>query len=459
MRSKYTSLFLVIAALTASASLHAQHIVRFAGSGYGAGTAYGGYSGDGGLAYNAALFHPSAVVTFGYTNVYIADEGNHVVRKTDYTGNIYTVAGNDTAGNTGDGGPAVSARLNTPAGLAVDGSGNLYIADYSANVVRRVSTGGTISTVAGNGTAGYSGDGAQATDAQLNAPYGVAVDASGNLYIADANNNTIRKVDASGVITTFAGTGFGAGLGIGHGAYSGDGGSAVLARLSFPRSVALDAHGRLYIADAGNNVVRRVANDTITTFAGSGTRGFSGDGGSALAASMNFPASVAVSNAGELYIADEGNNSIRKVNTAGIISTFAGTATSGYYGDGGAANTAQFRNPTGLAVNGNDWLYIADYSNNVVRLIGEPTGINTVNNSDNGLKLYPNPATASFTIELPSTNATITITDMVGKVVTTQTAKNQQKLTIDLANYAAGNYIVKVVAGDKVYREQISVVK
>jgi sugar lactone lactonase YvrE len=228
-------------------------------------------------------------------------------------GHIASQAGNGVLGYSGDGGPAASAEFSSPTGVAVDSSGNLYIVDADNNRIRKVTAStGIITTVAGNGTAGYSGDGGAATSAELDTPFGVAVDASGNLYIVDVNNDRIRKVTAStGIITTVAGNG--------TWGYSGDGGTATSAELFSPFGVAVDASGNLYIADSGNNRIRKVTASTgiITTVAGNGTAGSTGDGGAASSAELSYPTGVVVDSLGNFYIADYNNN---KVRTVGSIS-------------------------------------------------------------------------------------------------------------------------------------------
>ena len=332
-----------------------------------AGDGTSGYGGDGGPATAAQLNRPTGVAVDGAGNLYIADSENHRIRKVDAAGVISTVAGDGTRGFGGDGGPAVAAQLRSPEGVALDGAGNLYIADASNNRIRKVDAAGVITTVAGAGTRGYSGDGGAATAAQLSFPVGVAVDGAGNLYIADSYNYRIRKVDAAGVISTVAGDGrFGGSLG--------DGGAAVAARLSRPYGVALDGAGNLYIADTDNDRIRKVdAAGVITTVAGGGS---GGDGGAATAAQLFYPRGVAVDGAGNLYFADWSNYRIRKVDAAGVITTVAGG--SSFSGDGGAAVAAQLFYPRGVALDGAGNLYIADASNNRIRKVDAAGVISTV---------------------------------------------------------------------------------
>jgi hypothetical protein len=321
-----------------------------------AGTGQATFNQDNGAAVSAALASPFAMAADAAGNLYIADRNNHRIRKVDTNGNITTIAGNGTQGFFGDGGLATSAGLDTPTSVAVDASGNLYIADSNSNRIRVVSN-GNIATFAGNGTAGFSGDNGAATSAALNRPKGVAVDASGAVYIADTGNHVVRKV-SGGTITTIAGNG--------TQGFFGDQGAAASASLNTPLAVIVDASNRLFIADNGNRRVRMVSGTTISTFAGNGNPGFAGDGGQAAAAALDHPTGLAVDSLGNLYIADANNNVVRRVDTAGVITSVAANGTEGYFGDNGSPAFASLDTPTGvLVVNGN--LLIADKNNQRVR--------------------------------------------------------------------------------------------
>lgn len=337
-----------------------------------AGNGVMGYSGDGGLASNAELSLPSGLAVDSSGDVYIASAGNNVVREVvASTGDIKTVAGNGTAGYTGDGGSPTSAELNAPQGVALDSAGDLFIADTGNNVIREIpSSGATIQTVAGNGTAGYTGDGAAATSAELRGPVSVFADPSGNLFIADRGNNVIREVVASTkAIKTVAGNGT-AGA-------TGDGGAATQAELNAPSGVALDGAGNIYISDTNNNIVRKVtvANGNIQTIAGNGIGGYSGDGGAAIYAELNIPKGLYVDSSGNVFIADSGNALIREVVALnGTIHSFAGDGTLGLSGDGSSPIDASLNSPTGVALDGVGDIYIADSKNNVVREVVKSTG-------------------------------------------------------------------------------------
>jgi hypothetical protein len=344
-----------------------------------AGNSTPGYSGDGGAATSAELNQPFSVALDSAGSLYIAELSNSIIRKVDANGIISTVAGNGTAGYSGDGGAATSAELNQPTGLALDGAGNLYIADQGNNRIRKVDGRGIITTVAGPGfvhvpACNPIGDGCVAVDAELDTPTGVAVDVVGNLYIADQGNNRIRKVDSSGTITTVAGNGTVIG-GIPECGFIGDGCVAVDAELDTPTGVAVDVVGNLYIADQGHNRLRKVdASGIITTVAGNGTAGYSGDDGVATSAELDQPAGVALDSAGNLYFAQPSNSVIRKVGVNGIISRVAGD---GIYGvinvDGYEAIYTELFAPTGVAVDGAGNLYIADTNNQRVRKVDVTT--------------------------------------------------------------------------------------
>jgi sugar lactone lactonase YvrE len=321
-----------------------------------------GYSGDSGAATSAELYDPSGVAVDSLGNIYIADMYNHRIRKVSTSGIITTVAGNGTYGYSGNGGAATSAELYDPSSVAVDSSGNIFIADSNNHSIRKVSTSGIITTVAGNGTYGYSGDSGAATSAELYDPSGVAVDSSGNIYIADVSNQRVRKVDTSGIITTVAGNGA-------YG-YSGDSSAATSAELFYPRGVAVDSSGNIYIADLNNHRIRKVSTSgIITTVAGNGTYGYSGDSGAATSAELYNPSGVAVDSSGNIYIADVSNQRVRKVDTSGIITTVAGNGTYGYSGDSGAATSAELNGPYGVAVDSSGNIFIADLNNNRIRKV------------------------------------------------------------------------------------------
>ena len=328
-----------------------------------AGNGTSGFAGDGGIATTGKVNIPYGVAADNAGNLFIVDSGNYRIRKVDLNGVMTTVAGKGQAAFSGDGGAATNARVNTSYGIAVDGMRNLFIADTYNNRIRKVDTNGIITTVAGNSSWGFSGDGGAATNATLYYPYGVMVDANGNLFIADTYNNRIRKVDANGVISTVAGKS--------SSGFSGDGGAATNASLYRPQSLAMDGNGNLFIADAYNYRVRQVdVYGVITTIAGNGSTSFSGDNGVATNTGMN-PFGVSVDGYGDVLIADRSNSRIRRVDPYGIITTVAGTNSYGYGGDGVAATNALLYYPFGVAMDGYGRILIADTYNNRIRRFGQ----------------------------------------------------------------------------------------
>ena len=323
-----------------------------------AGSGEPGHGGDGGRAVEARLSFPSGVAVDHAGNLYIAGFYSQRIRRVDTTGTITTIAGTGEPDYGGDGGRAVEARLSFPSGVAADHAGNLYVTDTGNNRVRRIDTAGTITTIAGTGEPGYDQDVGLAVETPLARPKGVAMDGFGNLYIAGFWNFPIVRVDATGTMSEVGGT---------REPYDGPDDES---RLSRDRGIALDNAGNVYIANIDNNYVRRVdATGTVSVIAGTREPGYGGDGGSAVEAQLSFPADVAVDHAGNIYIADTGNHRIRRIDTTGTITTIAGTGEPGYGGDGGPAVEAQLASPFALTVDSSGNLYVADLGNYRIRVL------------------------------------------------------------------------------------------
>jgi len=370
----------LVVALSISLFAQAQKIRTIAGNGTDS------YTGDGGQAIHATIGSSWGIAMDGNGDVFIADDDDYVIRKIDPTGVISTIAGMGYPGYSGDGGPATSAHLNYPSGLAVDAGGNLYVADNGNYVIRKIDIHGVITTVAGTGVWGYSGDGGPAVSARINGCVSIAFDRTGNMYIADGNTR-IRKVDPSGIISTVAG---GSMWG-----YSGDGGSATLAALAGPCGIACDTLGNIYFSDQPNNAIRKVSTTgIISTIAGTGIGGYSGDDGVATSAKLNSPGGVTMDLQGNVYFADEGNNRIRKIATTGIISTVAGNGSWDYTGDDGFAVNAAMKLPSALCINSIGNLFITDRKNYAVREVINATAINIGANPGN---VISNGTTVTFT--------------------------------------------------------------
>ena len=393
--------------ITASSS---NNISTFAGnSGYG-------FAGDGGPATSSQLSAPRGIGLDSSGNLYLADRWNNRIRKIA-GGNITTIAGNGQMSFGGDFGAATSAQLSAPDGVAVDNAGNIYISDFLNNRVRMVTPSGVISTYAGNGNSGFSGDGGPATSAQLSQPAGLAVDAAGNLYIADSNNSAVRKVTPSGIISTVAGTG-------GSQGYSGDGAAATAAKMMAPMGVAVDPAGNLYIADF-YGWIRKVTSSTgvISTIAGNGSIGYSGDGGPATAAQFYYPVSVALDLSGNVYVADSNNGAVRMISN-GTISTVAGKGVLSYAGDGGLATFAQFSQISSIAVDAQSNVYVADTGNQVIRLF--PLGGFVTTIAGNGTQGYTGDGGPATQAQMNNPNA-VAVTPS-GNVYVADSANNSVRL-------------------------------
>ena len=346
-----------------------------------AGNGNNGDSGDGGPATNADINDDNGIVIFdGSGNLFFLnhDPGGYRIRRVDTNGVIATVAGNGSEGYNGDGTPATSKEIDGPAGISVDGSGNLYIADFNNQWIVKADISGMASTVAGGSSSCFSSfdcaqDGSPATSAQIHTPISVTVDGSGNFYFVDVYK--VRKVNTNGILTTVAGNG--SNFDLACGSLLGDGGPAISACLSEPQGLTVDSLGNFYIGDTNDFRVRKVdTQGVITTVAGTGTQGYGGDGGPAVNAEIGHPSGITADTSGNLYIGDGDNFRVRKVDTKGVITTVAGTGTTGFSGDGGLATSAQISGVNGLAIDKTGNLYIADPFNNRVRRV-DPNGVIT----------------------------------------------------------------------------------
>lgn len=340
----------------------------------GKGPSASGYSGDGNVATDAELDFVTGVSVDQAGNVFVSGGASNTIRKIyAATGIIQTYGGVFLGWNVvdptplqGDNGSAIKAHMNFPLALHADLDGNIILLDAANNLIREIrKSDSTIHTIAGgNSWTDFAGDGGPATSASFNNPYAVATDASGNIYVADQLNHVIRKIDkTTGIISTIAGKG------PDHSGYSGDNGSPTSATLNAPRSIAVDNNGNIYISDTENNVIRKISNGIITTLAGTGIAGYSGDGAVATHAKLNMPQAIAVDGSGNVYFVDGNNNVIRKVDNNAIITTYVGTGASGYTGDGGPANKATIANPWGIATDTHGNLYIADTNNATIRVV------------------------------------------------------------------------------------------
>ncbi len=401
-----------------------------------AGQRHGSYSGDGGPAINAHLSTPISVYIDSKDNVFISDWGNSRLREVDVLGEITTIAGNGIYGYSGDGGPSTAAELNGPMGIYEDASGNIYVADIGNERIRKIDVNGIISTFAGNGNYGFSGDGGLAIAATFEDPAGICGDDLGNMYVADEFNNRVRKINPNGIISTIAGSG--------ARGYAGDGGAAIQAALYYPSGVAVDGAGNLYIADESNNCIRKVnQKGIISTIAGNGLPGFSGDGGQSILSELYNAAGVGIDNGGNIYITDGFNNRIRKINRDGIISTIAGNGIAGYTGLGDTATLASIFDPVSISADASDNLYFANAFNNTIeKLSALPVGANLPK-----ISVYPNPNQGTFTIKIEDIfpSLQLEVYNVLGQKIA-YVALNTAETQINLSACSAGVYLYRIIS-------------
>ncbi len=409
-----------------------------------------GYSGDGGPATNAKLKAPYRICPDQSGNIVITDALNHRIRKISKAdGYISTIVGTGSPGFSGDGGAATDAKLEVPQGMFIDDNGNLFICDAISERIRKVELStGIITSIAGNGSIGNGGDGGAATNAEFYYPEGLFVNKKGEIFIADWGNKKIRVINpTSGVITTFAGTGIGG--------YSGDGGPAINATIDAPLDVYADTNGNVLISDQYNHRVRKVdcATGIITTVAGNGTPGYSGDGGLAVNAQLNEPDGLFVDRYNNLFIADYFNGAVRKVDAVtGIITTVAGTGVTGFSGDGGPATNAKlFCSDVFVDSYGN--LIIADYENNRIRKVSSGVALTDIDKAVEAT-LFPNPTTGVFSVQVPAGISLLTIYNIGGVAVLSQTLTTGTA-EVDLSGFPSGIYLVYVRSGDKLYVNKV----
>ncbi|MCF8448308.1 MAG: T9SS type A sorting domain-containing protein [Taibaiella sp.] len=412
-----------------------------------AGTGIAGYSGDGGPAVDAHLNSPYAVCLDLDNNLLFCDGFNHSIRKINFsTGIITTIAGTGIGGFSGDGSSASGAQLFLPQGVCTDINGNIFISDGGNNRIRKVSSTGNISTIAGTGGAGAGCTNCPAINAELYAPAGLNVKGS-YLYVSDCLNHKIRQVIlTTGIILTIAGTGT-----VG---YSGDMGLGVNAQFNSVLDVECDNVGYLYVSDSWNGVIRKinVASNIVTTIVGTGTIGYSGDNGPAVNAQLNEPTEIYLDKNNNLFIADYRNGAIRKVDgITGIITTVAG-GIAGYGGDGGPATDAKLK-CTDVCVDEHGNIYIADYVNDRIRKVNNAVDVNGI---DKGIesKLYPNPTKGIFSIHTPINISLVSIYNIAGVRIDERTCTTTDT-EIDISNQPPGVYMVYVQCGEKQYVSKV----
>ena len=396
------------------------------------------FSGDGGIADTSCLNFPYCVFKVS-NNLFIADALNNRIRKIDLNTNIITtIAGTGDFSYSGDGGPATNAALFLPSGIFIDSNNNLYIADAGNHRIRKIDgSTGIISTVGGSGSPGYSGDGSLATEAMLNGPSGVYVTHNEDIYISEYYNNCIRKIDhSSGIITTIAGTG--------TSGYSGDNGPAVNALLSAPMNLYGDLDGNIVFVDSWNSVIRKIDLNTgvISRVAGTGVNGYSGDGGLATDANIRVPTGLFINRQGDTYFTEYYSGNVRRIDAStGFITTVVGYGVEGFAGDGGPASNAQLRADY-VYVDDNSDMYIADAGNNKIRKVTHPLAVPNVD-AYQRFKLAPNPTTGIFTIEgNVSSDLRIEVVNSIGQIAYSNKSV-ASKQPIDLSFLPSGIYFIQ----------------
>ena len=407
------------------------------------------YIGDGYPATSLSLATPSGMCIDAAGNVYSTDFASHRIRKITPTDSIYTIGGTGVGGYTGDNGQATNARVDRPYGITIDTSGNLYIVDMYDDVVRKIAKAtGVVSTICGIGIGGYYGDNGPATAAHMEQPTGICIDNTGNLYIADKGNNRIRKISTSTGIITTV-------AGTGTMGYGGDDSLATAAKLSNPTGACIDnITNDLYIADYNNHRIRKVdgATGIITTVAGTGIAGYGGNAGLAVNAQLTQPNAVYMSKQGNLYISDYGNNVIRIVDHDHIIGTIAGNGNYGYSGDGGPAPHCTFIGPLAVCTDDMENIYIADGTNSAIRKVQfSPVGISSINRVV-PLTVYPNPTTGVCVIDadiLLTGTAQAVVCNTLGMTVYTAVV-SEPKHRIDLSEMPSGVYYIRLLSGEEV---------
>ncbi len=403
----------------------------------------------------AKLSHPKGVCVDASGNIFVCDALNFRIRKINALGVISTFAGTGVYGHDGDGSQATAAKIGQIYGIAIDRNNNIYFSDETQ--IRKITTSGIISTIAGNGTSGFSGDGGPATAAVIGSVGGIAIDSMGNIYFGDKTNIRIRKINTAGIISTIAGTGISG--------YSGDGGPATSATFILPTGVSLDRNDNLYIADAGDYRIRKINNSgIISTVAGCGISGSSGDGGLATSAKISQIYTSVTDYFGNLYIPDQSMGKVRRVDySTGIISTIAGDGTPcGYSGDGGQATMAQLCSPHSICIDKHNTIYFSEEGNNILRRITYSVNVAKINTHALNISIVPNPINNyKFSVQINSEiteSANLVITNVTGIKLKELIVNTNSIYEIQL-DEVSGMYFAKVSSMHGTYTEKIIVNK